>query len=274
MEIDACCIVEKMKNCREISTILPIDVIARKPLQPEFEAVVVDAIESVSVALGSLLNSLFLYGSVVRGCAMPQKSDLDLTVILMRQASDQERILLEELRLDLEARHSEVVKVDFDIGVLADVLNPANSYSWGYWLKHECRCIYGDDLSRHFEAFMPSRKIAEAVNDGYGETLNDYASRISSAVDPITARRLQKEAARKLVRSTNVLRPTIYPFWPRTLDDYFFDFSKWYPSLAQELEFFLIQATEPDTSPTQFNARLSHFLSWMQMEHERLSESA
>jgi len=274
MGIYACCIVEQMKNCRNISTILPIDVIAGNPIQLEFEAVVADAIKSISVALGSLLNSLYLYGSVARGCAVPRKSDLDLTVVLTRQASGQERTLLEELRLDLEASHNEIVKVDFDVGVLADVLNRANLFSWGYWLKHECRCIYGDDLSQHFEAFMPSRKIAEAVNRSYGETLNDYASRIACAVDLITAKRLQKEAARKLVRSTNVLRPTVYPFWPRTLDDYFFDFSKWYPSLAPDLEFFLIQAREPDTSVTEFNARLSRFLSWMLLEQQRLSRSA
>lgn len=253
-----------------ISTIFPIDVIAGNLIQPEFEAVVADAIESISVALDSLLNGIYVYGSVARGCAVPRKSDLDLTVVLMRQASEQELTLLEELRLDLEARHNEIVKVDFDVGVLADVLDLANSSSWGYWLKHECRCIYGDDLSRHFEAFMPSRKVAEAVNGNYGETLNDYASRIASAVDFITVRKLQKEAARKLVRSTNVLRPTFYPFWPRTLDDYYFDFSEWYPSLAQDLEFFLIQARKPASSVTQFNARLSHFLSWMQLEQQRL----
>lgn len=122
-------IVKKMKNCRRISTILPIDVIAGNPLQPEFEPVVADAIDSISVALGSLLHSLFLYGSVARGCAMPRRSDLDLTVVLMRQASGQERTLLEKLRLALEAGHSQIVKVDFDVGVLADVLNPANSFS-------------------------------------------------------------------------------------------------------------------------------------------------
>ena len=270
MGIYACCIVEQMEYRK---TVFSIDVIAGNPIQAEFEAVVADAIVSISVALGSMLHGLYLYGSVARGCAVPRKSDLDLTIVLARLASGQERALLEKLRLDLEVRHSVIVKVDFDIGVLADVLDPANLPSWGYWLKHECRCIHGDDLGQRFDAFMPSRKIAEAVNGDYVETLNDYASRISSAADLITAKRLQKEAARKLVRATNVLRPTVYPFWPRTLDDYFFDFSKWYPSLVQDIEFFLIQAKEPDTSVTQFNARLSRFLSWMQLEQQRLSRS-
>jgi len=269
MAIQAYDIVEKMKNCREISTLCPIDVIAGNSIQVEFKAVVADAIESIPAALGSLLTCLFLYGSVARGSAIPGKSDLDLTIVLTRHASDQERRVLEQLRLNLEDHHSEIVKVDFDVGVLTDVLDPANALSWGYWLKHECLCIYGNDLSQHFDAFLPSRAIAEAINRGYGDTLNDYAYRITSAVDLITARRLQKEAARKLVRSTNVLRPIAYPCWPRTLEDYFFHFSKWYPSLAQDLEFFLVQAREPNASVTKFNARLAHFVSWMQLEQQR-----
>ena len=149
------------------------------PLQPEFVHLLDDARESPLHELGTLLHSLYLYGSVSRAAARPGLSDLDLSLVLAKPLTPAEAESLERVRTDLEARHPEVTKVDFDIGVLADVLNPAHLHSWGYWLKHECRCIYGTNLALQFDAFRPSAAIAQAVNGDYVQLLHNYAKRIS-----------------------------------------------------------------------------------------------
>ncbi|VVE29653.1 DNA polymerase subunit beta [Pandoraea iniqua] len=260
-----------MENVKDAHPVLTIGVLGDSPIQPAFEALVADACESIPSALDDLLDGLYLYGSVARGCAVPGQSDLDMTLVLTRQPSAQERERIEALRRDLEARHREVAKIDFDIGVRADVLDPANLYSWGYWLKHECRCLQGNDLSQRFDAFIPSRAIAEGVNGDYVHVLNDYAHRIASASDPATAHRLMKEAARKLIRSTNILRAASDSFWPLTLEAHASRFSAGYPDMADKLGFFLTQARAPQASATTFNANLSSVVDWMEREHRRLS---
>ncbi|WP_174979397.1 nucleotidyltransferase domain-containing protein [Pandoraea communis] len=260
-----------MENSRDSYPASTIPVLGDMPIQPEFALLVADACESIASGLDELLDGLYLYGSVARGCAVPGRSDLDLTLVLTRQPSAQESPRIETLRQGLEACHFEVAKIDFDIGTRADVLNPANLYSWGYWLKHECRCVHGNDLAQRFDTFIPSRAIAESVNGDYFQVLNEHAHRIAGASHPDTESRLMKEAARKLIRSTNILRTSSDPFWPRTLEEHVSHFSAGYPKMADQLEFFLTQARAPQTSATLFNVNLSRVIGWMQCEHQRLS---
>lgn len=89
------------------------------------------------------VHSVYLYGSVARGEAITGRSDLDLTLVLRDPPSPELAAQLETARLALQARHPEVSKIDFDIGHLDQARDPANRDSWGYWLKHRCRCLWG-----------------------------------------------------------------------------------------------------------------------------------
>lgn len=241
-----------------------IEVPVYRPLQPEFVALVDDARNSLCQVLGASLDSLYLYGSVARSCARPGQSDLDLTLVLSRPLAPQEQDALEQAHAALQARHPEVAKIDLDPGVRDEVLHPAHANSWGYWLRHECRCIYGADLGLRFPPFQPSRALAQAINGDYGAVLADYARRIAQAATPEALRRLQKEAARKLVRASNVLRPANDDYWPQTLEDYAGYFSRHYPEMAEPMAFFLVHATAPWASAEAFNTQLANLGHWMQ----------
>ncbi len=184
------------------------------PVQPEFEPLLADVLATLSQpAFG--LDGIYLYGSVARGDATAEASDLDLTLVL--RDSPQAPLLeqLELARLALEQRHSCVTKIDFDIGHRAQVLAPENHNRWGFWLKHHCRCVWGDDLGLRLEPFRPSRDIALALNDDFAEVLSSYRVNIMRAADTPQRLRLQREAARKLIRSTHTLRSPEALMWPR-----------------------------------------------------------
>ncbi|WP_230847808.1 nucleotidyltransferase domain-containing protein [Comamonas testosteroni] len=261
--VNHCAILDPMKSCRDTAPTF-IKALPVRPLQPEFINLIDDARDSVLQELGALLDSLYLFGSVPRAMDQPGKSDLDLTLVLSRPLSSQETESLERVRSNLEAGHPEVTKVDLDLGVLEDVLNPANLYSWGYWLKHECRCIYGSDLALRFQAFQPSPTVAQAVNGDYVQALRDYVARISLAHDEDATRRLKKEAAKKLVRATNVLRLEADCLWPESLEEYAKFFSGRFPEMAEQMEFFLEHAKTPSATNNVFNQRLVFFVDWMQ----------
>ena len=257
-----CAILDLMKSCRDAAPTF-IKALPVRPLQPEFVNLIDEARDSLVRELGALLDSLYLYGSVPRAMAQPGKSDLDLTLVLSRLLSTPEAESLECVRSNLEAGHPEVTKIDLDVGVLEDVLNPANLYSWGYWLKHECRCIYGSDLALRFQAFQPSPAVAKAVNGDYVQVLRDYMARISQAHDEDATRRLKKEAAKKLVRATNVLRLEADHLWPESLEEYTKFFSVRFPEMAEQMEFFLEHAKTPSATNDVFNQRLVFFVDWM-----------
>ncbi|WP_122257378.1 nucleotidyltransferase domain-containing protein, partial [Pseudomonas salomonii] len=155
--------------------VLTLDNVA---FQPEFEPLLADVIASLSQ---SGLDGIYVYGSVARGEASPGESDLDLSLILLEPPDASVLAHLQALRQSLEQRHPEVTKIDFDIGHRAEVLAPENANKWGFWLKHHCRCVWGEDLSLRFERFQPSREIALVLNGDFESVLSGYLNLIHQA---------------------------------------------------------------------------------------------
>ena len=238
------------------------------PVQPEFEPLLADVLATLSQpAFG--LDGIYLYGSVARGDATAEASDLDLTLVL--RDSPQAPLLeqLELARLALEQRHSCVTKIDFDIGHRAQVLAPENHNRWGFWLKHHCRCVWGDDLGLRLEPFRPSRDIALALNDDFAEVLSSYRVNIMRAADTPQRLRLQREAARKLIRSTHTLRSPEALMWPQTLEEHVAMFTRRYPARVAQIAYFLFEARNPSAEGEAFLLRLDAFVDWMVLQQQQ-----
>ncbi|WP_455826736.1 nucleotidyltransferase domain-containing protein [Pseudomonas graminis] len=239
------------------------------PVQLEFQPVLEDVCTSLAQPEFGL-DGLYLYGSVARGEATPGESDLDLTLVLRESPTPQVLERLDVLRRDLERRHLHVTKIDFDIGSRAHVLAAENRTRWGFWLKHHCRCLWGNDLSPQFERFKPSREIALAVNGDFEAVLSDYLSRIAGADSEPQRLGLQREASRKLVRATQVLRPEEATAWPQTLEEHVAMFVRYHPAKVTQIAFFLFEARNPSAPTDNFCARLRAFLDWMVSQQQLL----
>ncbi|WP_434676568.1 nucleotidyltransferase domain-containing protein [Pseudomonas sp. D3-10] len=90
---------------------------------------------SLVAILGEVVDRIYLYGSVAGGTAKLGESDLDVTLLINGQPefyADQ----INFIKNQLQTRHPEITKVDFDIGSITEALAPENLLSWGYWLKH------------------------------------------------------------------------------------------------------------------------------------------
>lgn len=240
-----------------------IGVIERRPFQNEYLPVLEDVRLSLGPQALPLIHSLYVYGSVAGGRAVVGRSDLDLTLVLGSPPSDRDRNVIEDIRTKLEAAHPIVSKVDFDIGQLQDVLSDEAGLAWRYWLKHHCRCIAGQDLAEDIPLFRPSRALALAVNGDFTEVLQRYHDALTRPQTEAACRRLVREASRKLIRSTNVLRKDADTDWPDTLEDYLTRFQRLYPAQGGELRYFYDQALAPDAGAESFAPRLQVFSGWL-----------
>ncbi|KQM50793.1 DNA polymerase III subunit beta [Pseudomonas sp. Leaf15] len=240
--------------------VLTLDDVA---FQPEFEPLLADVIASLSL---SGLDGIYVYGSVARGEASPGESDLDLSLILLEPPDASVLAHLQALRQSLEQSHPEVTKIDFDIGHRAEVLAPENANKWGFWLKHHCRCVWGEDLSLRFERFQPSREIALALNADFEPVLSEYLTRIEKASTPLGRLRLQCEAARKLIRATNTLRARNASTWPHTLEEHVAAFIQHHPTMRIQIAYFLFEARNPSAEGEAFTTRLRTFIDWMVLQ--------
>ena len=75
--------------------------------------------------------------------------------------------------------------------------------------------------------------------------------------------RLQREAARKLIRATNTLRAPHADAWPHTLEEHVALFIQSYPAMRVQIAYFLFEARNPSAEGEAFDTRLQAFIAWM-----------
>jgi hypothetical protein len=240
-----------------------IDVVETHPFQDEFSPLLQDVQSRLCPSTVPLIHSVYVYGSFATGKAVAGRSDLDLSLILNGLPSERDSKRLETTRRELEAAHPIVSKVDFDIGLLQDVLSAKSGLAWRYWLRHHCRCIAGVDLAEGVPLFRPSRTLAIAVNGDFQEVLEKYRKLLLASGPASDCGRLMREASRKLIRSTNMLRKETDHDWPDTLQEHVSRLQRLLPMHGDELHYLLKQAQEPDAMPECFAERLEAFVNWM-----------
>lgn len=228
-------------------------------LQSEFSNAVAHVVAKLKQSFPELIHSLYVYGSVAEGRAKAGKSDLDMTIIFNDEPDQVTAAHLTAVQCELEKNSPVVSKIDFDCGFFQQVLHPDNQLSWGYWLKHHCVCVYGEDLSKQFHAFKPSKAIAVAVNGDFLSVLENLIVQMQSSTDENKKRQLQRTVARKAIRATNILRSEHDKDWPETLEEYRFKFNSRYPALAEEMDYLLIISNEPQGNIADFKRRVMAF---------------
>ena len=86
---------------------------------------------------------------------------------------------------------------------------------------------------------------------------------------------IQRAAARKLVRATNMLRKDSDTDWPDTLEENAARFVTRYPEQSNEMGYLLTESYGPTETPEHFIQRAEGFMAWLQgcmaMETSRLS---
>lgn len=139
-------------------------------------------------------------------------------------------------------------------------------YSWGYWLKHHCRCIFGDDLTQHFSPFVPSRKIALAINGDFAQVVEGYIKQIYQKDLLIEKRHIQRAIARKLIRSVNILRSEKDEYWPETLEEYVKILEANYSEQHKNINYLLSESINPSDDIEVFIHKAKLFMHWLEIE--------
>ncbi|UJW58910.1 nucleotidyltransferase domain-containing protein [Bacillus sp. A116_S68] len=143
-------------------------------IQPSFKPVLQAIVSLLQELFIEKMHSIYAYGSVGRGEAKEGLSDLDLTVILHSSLTEAEIHMLNHATDRLLQDFKTVSKVDYDLNLYEDVLAKENVYEHGFWLRHMCTCLYGEDLSVHFKRMKPNEKISLALNKNFFQVMTQY----------------------------------------------------------------------------------------------------
>lgn len=126
------------------------------------------------------------------------------------------------------------------------------------------------DLDHITAPFKPSRLIALSVNGDFRQVLERYGEKVTACTSATLSQRLRREAARQVMRSTNILRHETDVDWPLTFDDYAERLQSLFPEKTAEMQFFLKEARTPAPQVDDFVRRLLAFVDWMDAKLKEL----
>ncbi|WDF05564.1 nucleotidyltransferase domain-containing protein [Shouchella hunanensis] len=214
--------------------------------------------------LGENVHSMYVYGSVARGEAIPFKSDLDLTVILYSPISSTTKNRIHAETSELLKEYKQLTKVDYDMGEVKEALHPDNYYEWGFWLKHMCCCIHGEDLSTQFPVMKPNKFISSSLNKDLMPQTNRFMDTLKSGTK--TSALEKQSMIKKMIRGTYLTINVEDESWATTIQDQLNILEAYFPndSIIQELQY--VYKVETIDSST-FLSLLHAYKLWYEKRH-------
>ncbi|MGD6833910.1 nucleotidyltransferase family protein [Sutcliffiella halmapala] len=159
-----------------------------------------DSVERLQKLFPRKLHSVYVYGSVARGDALPCKSDLDLLALFDGNLSQEEFTELKTLSSDLSHTYRFLVReVGIAVAYYDYALDPVNYYEQAF-LKELCVCVHGEDLRGRFGPYKLTPEIAISFNGDICEVLNRTISRLET-VSTVEFKSISQGFARKLIRT-------------------------------------------------------------------------
>jgi uncharacterized protein len=169
-------------------------------VQPEYQGVPDAAAGLLAGEFGSRLHSAYLYGSVVRGNAVPGRSDVDLVAVLLAAPVDGDRGRADRVERALIERFPVLFGAGVGLTHLQEVRSPAQRYGLQVFLRELAVCIWGHDLRPSLPRTKPSAAIAAGFHEDTHAVLARARETLSTSTDPEVIRGASRTASRRMVQ--------------------------------------------------------------------------
>jgi hypothetical protein len=169
-------------------------------VQPEYQGLPDAAADLLAEEFGPRLHSGYLYGSVVRGNAVPGRSDVDLIAVLLAAPAEEDRARADHVERALAERFPVLVSAGVGLTHLQEVRSPAQRYSGQVFLRELAVSIWGEDLRPGLPPTKPSAAVAAAFHDDTHAVLARARQTLGTSTDPEVIRRVCRMAARRMVQ--------------------------------------------------------------------------
>jgi hypothetical protein len=170
-------------------------------VQPAYRDMPRATAELLGRELGSRLHSGYLYGSVVRGNAVPGRSDLDVVAVLRRPVEPADRLAGGRVERGLLARFSVLPAAGVVFTHLREVRSAGQRYGLQVFLRELSVCVCGEDLRPGLPRTRPSAAVAAAFHEDTPLVLARARDTLRSRPDPEAVRRACRIASRRMVQA-------------------------------------------------------------------------
>jgi predicted nucleotidyltransferase len=218
-------------------------------------------------ALGARFHSLYLYGSVATGVAVPGRSDLDALALLSAEPRPEHRRRLRSTTEALALEHPFVTEVGVILFSADAILSPPERYDMGFFLRCLCACVHGEDLGPRLPEYRPTLELAAGTNGNVGAVLAAARARLAEAGAAGEVQAVCRGVSRKIVRTGFTLVMPRERVWTNSLPESCRLFVKHYPDRAEQMHEALRLALAPIANRDTVARMIDHLGAWLTQEY-------
>jgi uncharacterized protein len=233
-------------------------------VQPEYRGMPQAAAEVLVERFGSRLHSGYVYGSVVRGNAVPGRSDLDLLVVLRAPATDVDQAVVTGVAVALRERFPVLADVGVGCTHVGEVLSAGERYGLQVFLRELSVCVCGEDLRPRLPPTRPGVAVAAGFHGDTPAVLARARAALASATDPDVVQRACRAASRRMVQAAFAVVMARDGVWATVLEEQAATVGDAFPQWARAARRAAQQGRQPVADVSVVGELLATFGCWVE----------
>ena len=219
---------------------------------------------------GTRLHSVYLYGSIPRGTAVPGVSDLDVLLALQHEPGAAERATADSIEHTLDARFPQINGAGILLFSTAALLSELERHDLGWFVACLCTPLLGDDLGRQLPRYRPTSLLARETNGDLGDALVMWHRRLGEASTAAERLALSRLVSRRLVRTGFTLVMPRWAGWTSDLRESASVFGRYYPARREQMQVAAATARTPSARESVLGMLITDLGPWLAAEYLRV----
>jgi hypothetical protein len=243
-------------------------------VQPEYQGLPGATAGLLAKAFGPRLHSGYLYGSVVRGNAVPGRSDVDVIAVLLAVPVEEDRVRADRVERALVERFPMLFSAGVGLTHLQEIHSPAQRYSGQVLLRELAVCIWGEDLRPGLPRTKPSAAVAAAFHADTHAVFARTRETLRTSPDPEAIWRVSRMASKKMVQVAFAVVMAREGIWATVLEEQAAAVGAEFPQWAEAARRAAEQGRRPVADAGVVRELLDSFGRWAEDELDRAVSGA
>jgi uncharacterized protein len=230
---------------------------------------VVDAIRAriIKTFRGPRLHSVYLYGSIPRGTAVPGASDLDVLVVLRDEPTAVDRAAVTAIEVALDSAFWQINGAGILLASAQSLLSELERYDGGFFVACLCTPLFGDDLAVALPRYRPTSLLARETNGDLAGLLPRWRAQAAGTLTESERKALSRRVGRRLVRTGFTLVMPRFGGWTSDLDDAAEIFGRYYPERLDQMRIAAAAGRRPTVDLDVIGMLIDDLAPWLATEY-------
>jgi hypothetical protein len=224
---------------------------------------VVAAIKAAYIEhLAEKVHSLYLRGSVAKGTAMAEVSDIDTFAVIFGERHEIDRSWIAAFRQRMAIQYPFQTGIEIGFVPYRAVCDADGAGGSRFMIKTQSICLWGEDLAPFISQYKPGRAL---VGHAFGlkEDIRQVIERLPSMEDGATVKGWCQWIMKRLVRTGFELIMEQERAYTRDLYPCYVAFSRHFPAQEHQMKHALEQAIKPSDNKEELARFLDVFGAWI-----------